>query len=61
MVRNLILIAALTFIGVLGALTVVTAIEQGVDVLVAISALVLAMFAFGIVGALLNPPRGPDE
>jgi hypothetical protein len=60
MARSIILIAALAFIVLLGALTILTAIRHGVDILVAISALVLALFGFGIVGALLNPPRGPD-
>jgi len=26
-----------------------------------VSAIVLALFAVGILGALLNPPEGPDE
>ncbi len=58
--HNLILISALAFILLLGALTVITAVQHGIDILVAVSALVLAMFGFGIVGALLNPPKGPD-
>jgi len=32
-----------------------------VDILVVVSAIVLALFAVGILGALLNPPEGPDE
>jgi hypothetical protein len=61
MARSLILIVALTFILMLGALTVVTAIKHGVDILVVTSGIVLALFGIGIVGALLNPPQGPDE
>jgi len=61
MARSAILIAALAFILLLGALTVLTAVRHGVDILVVISALVLALFGFGVVGALLNPPEGPDE
>ncbi|HEX3317359.1 MAG TPA: hypothetical protein VHR88_05030 [Solirubrobacteraceae bacterium] len=61
MARSLILILALAFIVLLGALTVLTAVHHGVDVLVVVSGIVLALFAFGIVGALLHPPEGPDE
>jgi hypothetical protein len=61
MARSVILIVALTFILMLGALTVVTAIRHGVDILVVTSGIVLVLFAVGVVGALLNPPAGPDE
>jgi hypothetical protein len=61
MARSLILIGALTFILLLGGLTIVTAIRHGVDILVVASTVVLALFGIGIVGALLNPPAGPDE
>lgn len=54
--RTLILGAALTFILVLGFLTVYVAIDTGPDVLTGISMLVLGMFLFGIVGALREPP-----
>ncbi|HEX4624198.1 MAG TPA: hypothetical protein VH231_07060 [Solirubrobacteraceae bacterium] len=61
MARSLILIMALTFTLLLGALTAVTAAKHGVDILVVVSAIVLALFAVGILGALFNPPEGPDE
>jgi hypothetical protein len=61
MARSLILISALTFILLLGGLTIVTAVRHGVDILVVASTIVLALFGIGIVGALLNPPQGPDE
>ncbi len=51
-----ILAAALAFIVLLGALTLSVALEHGPDVLTVASLLVLAMFAFGIVGALRHPP-----
>jgi hypothetical protein len=51
-----ILAAALAFIGLLAFLTVSVAVEHGPDVLTVGSLLVLAMFAFGIVGALRHPP-----
>jgi hypothetical protein len=55
--RTLILIITLVFIGVLGYLTIDVAIHHGIDVLVVASLFVLALFGFGIVGALRQPPR----
>ena len=55
--RTLILGAALAFIGILTALTIVVAVRNGPDVLTVGSLLVLAMFLFGIVGALRHPPH----
>ena len=57
MSRSVILAAALLFIVVLGGLTVVVVVRNGPDVLTVASLLVLAMFAFGIVGALRHPPH----
>ena len=54
--RNPILIAALLFIALLGVLTVVVTVRNGPDILTVASLLVLAMFGFGIVGALRHPP-----
>ncbi len=54
--RVAILGAALLFIGLLTTLTIVAVVNGGVNVLTFVSLLVLAMFAFGIVGALLQPP-----
>ena len=54
--RPAILAVALIFVGALLALTVHAAVAGGVDILTVLSALVLALFAFGIVGALLHPP-----
>ena len=50
-----ILAAALAFIALLGALTVAVTVEHGPDILTVGSLLVLAMLAFGIVGALRHP------
>jgi hypothetical protein len=55
--RQVALLAALAMIGLLAALTLSVAAEHGVDVLTVVSVIVLAMFAFGIVGALREPPR----
>jgi hypothetical protein len=54
--RGPILLVALLFVGGLLGLTVHAAIQGGVDVLTVLSGLVLALFLFGIVGALLHPP-----
>ncbi len=48
--------AALLFIGILAALTVYVAVTTGVSFLTLVSLLVLGMFGFGIVGALVQPP-----
>ena len=44
-------------IALLGYLTVNVLIREGFDILVATSLLILAMFAFGVVGALIDPPE----
>ena len=56
--RTLVLRVALVFIVLFAGLTVDAVIERGTAVLVpaAFSLLVLALFAFGIVGALRHPP-----
>jgi hypothetical protein len=54
--RGAILLVALVSVGGLLGLTVHAAIQGGVDVLTVLSSLVLALFLFGIVGALLHPP-----
>jgi hypothetical protein len=56
MARNLALVAALVMIGLLAFLTLSVAIEHGVDVLVVLSLLILAMLGFGVLGALTTPP-----
>ena len=55
--RQAVLAAALAMIGLLGFLTIAEVAKNGVDVLTVASAIVLAMFAFGIVGALREPPE----
>jgi hypothetical protein len=56
--RRFILWVALVFIVLFAALTVDALIRRGTAVLIpgALSLLVLALFAFGIVGALRHPP-----
>jgi hypothetical protein len=55
--RAAVLGAALLFAIALLALTVHAAVTGGIDVLTALSALVLALVGVGIVGALLHPPE----
>ena len=54
--RTAILAAAFAFTALLGFLTLFVLFESGPDVLVIISLLVIALFAFGILGALTHPP-----
>jgi hypothetical protein len=54
--RSLVLALALLFTVALGALTLWVAARQGVDILVVVSLVVLGLFTFGIIGALLHPP-----
>jgi hypothetical protein len=52
MARTLVLAAALLFIGGFAFLTFYQAREHGVDILVVISFVVLAILGFGVIGAL---------
>lgn len=54
--REAILAIVLVFVAVLTALTIHALVEGGPDILTALSLLVLAMFGFGVVGALRHPP-----
>lgn len=54
--RNAVLAAALAMIALLAFLTLRVAIEHGVDVLVVVSLIVLALLGFGVLGALTTPP-----
>lgn len=56
MARNLALTAALLFICLLAFLTVRVMIENGFDVLVGVSLVILLMFGLGVLGALTSPP-----
>lgn len=48
---------ALAFIVLFAVLTIFDIVENGPNFLSLVSAVVLAMFAFGIVGALRQPPE----
>jgi hypothetical protein len=55
-VRAAILAAALSFVSILAALTVVATISGGVNVLTLVTLLVLALLGVGIAGALVQAP-----
>ena len=50
--RTFTLVAVATVIGVLGLLTIVLAVNEGISARVVISLVILALFGFGVVGAL---------
>jgi hypothetical protein len=54
--RTAVLAIVLAFTAALSGLTVYVMARSGPDVLTALSLLVLAMFTFGVVGALRHPP-----
>jgi hypothetical protein len=54
--RSAITVGALVFCCVFGFLTVYVMITSGPDLLTVLSFIVLALFAFGIIGALTEPP-----
>ena len=56
MARRAILGSALLFIAILASLTVYVAATSGISVLTPVALLVLALFATGVIGALLHPP-----
>jgi hypothetical protein len=56
MTRTLVLGASLALICLLAFLTLRVATEDGIDVLVIISFVILALLAFGVIGALTTPP-----
>jgi hypothetical protein len=55
--RLIVLCVALVFIVFFAFLTISAVASQGFTVASGISVLILALFGFGIVGALRNPPR----
>jgi hypothetical protein len=56
MSRTIVLGVALLFIAVLTFLTLFVLLWTGPDVLVVVSLVILALFAFGVIGALATPP-----
>jgi hypothetical protein len=56
--RTFALLGSLAIISLLAFLTISVAIDDGVTPLVVVSALILALLGFGVLGALTSPP--PD-
>lgn len=54
--RRIVLGMSLALIGLLAFLTLDVMANQGVDVLVVVSLIVLAMLGFGVIGAMATPP-----
>lgn len=54
--RRVVLGMSLALIGLLAFLTLDVMANQGVDVLVVVSLIVLAMLGFGVIGAMTTPP-----
>jgi hypothetical protein len=59
MARSFALLASVAFILLLAFLTIAVAVEEGVDILVIVSLVVLAVLGFGVLGAFRSTP--PDE
>jgi hypothetical protein len=55
--RTFVLGASLVLICLLGFLTLMVAFENGVDILVIVSFVILAMLGSGVIGALTSPPE----
>ena len=58
MARTLVLVGTLLIICLLAFLTISVALEDGIDILVVVSVIVLALLGIGVLGALSSPP--PD-
>jgi hypothetical protein len=56
MARTVALIGSLALIGLLAALTISVAVDEGVDILVVLSLIVIALLGAGVLGALASPP-----
>jgi hypothetical protein len=54
--RTFVLLSSLGIISLLAFLTITVAIEEGIDILVIVSLIVLALLGFGVLGALTTPP-----
>ncbi|MET0835952.1 MAG: hypothetical protein ABWY97_04155 [Thermoleophilaceae bacterium] len=56
MARIFVLAASLAIICLLAFLTISVAVRDGIDVLVVVSVIILAVLGFGVLGALTSPP-----
>jgi hypothetical protein len=56
MARTVVLFVSLGIICLLAFLTITVAVEEGIDILVILSLIVLGLLGFGVLGALTTPP-----
>jgi hypothetical protein len=54
--RTFALVGVATVIGVIGLLTIALLVNEGISARVVLSLVILAIFGFGVVGALTHPP-----
>ena len=54
--RTLVLVGSLAIICLLAFLTISVAVRDGIDILVVVSIIVLALLGIGVLGALSTPP-----
>jgi hypothetical protein len=54
--RTFTLVSVATVIGVLALLTIVLAVNEGISARVVLSLVILAIFGFGVLGALRHDP-----
>jgi hypothetical protein len=54
--RTFAIVAVATVMGVIGLLTIAMIVNQGINGRVILSLVILAIFGFGVVGALTHPP-----
>ncbi len=59
MARTIVLAVSLAMICLLAFLTISVAVREGIDVLVVLSVIILALLGFGVLGALGSRP--PDD
>ena len=57
--RTVAFVGSLAMICLLAFLTIIVAVEEGVDILVIVSLILIALLGFGVLGALSSAP--PDE
>ena len=57
--RTVALAGSMAIICLLAFLTVTVAVREGIDILVILSLIVLALLGFGVLGALISAP--PDD
>jgi hypothetical protein len=50
------MVGVATVMGAIGLLTIVMIVNQGINGRVILSLVILALFGFGVVGALTHPP-----